>query len=604
MKKRAMGVLLLAMLAGGCADDGSMAVADGPRPDMGPDGPPPPTLSIAVEGSAIPEVDDEVEVWAVVSGPGAAVKSYQWEVTDPGGAKLSVALNEAGDRVHFTPKVAGTFFVACTVTLEGSGETLTDSASVQVQDAGKKLTYTARVIPSPVSGLPPSDVLVEVGRASQTHLGWQLSQGREVSLEVVNSADTQLPTVVRLIQPGDDPIPRELYLEQGKGKVRVNGTFHALFLPEGEVSPDLRPNNNAGSMSSSWKVQLTDGLAIAGTVKHDGVAVPGAKITIHTTSHGVVVPSTIGTTSSQGGYSVLTRAGTATVTVVPPEGSGLPVALVQDPGLAVATGAAWDFSFAPAKPVTLTGKVTTSDGATAAAGAKVVLTTTIDSTVGTLDLPKVVKHDATGLFRRVLTSGPGGELKDPQSGAIQVVVPQGQYQVEVWPGPSASTKQGYTLSLEDLGSVTSKALSLRLGSRVTLKGTVVDQDGAPVQARVVASASMGSFSTTSDDKGEFDLSLNDKSSYSLVIRSTSKLVSTYIDPELKIDGSHSLPTIKLPRAVLLAGKVTTAGNLAISGSLIRIWCSGADCRSHAIADETTVAKNGLFELRVPPTEQK
>jgi len=588
--------ILAVLLAGGCD---AMELQGTPSPDIGPT----PTLSIAVEGSAVPGVGDEVVVSAVVSGTGSTVKSFQWEVTDPDSEKVTVQSNEVGDRIHFTTEVAGTFPVACTVTLEGSGETLTDSASVQVQDGGKKLTYTARVIPSPVSGLPPSDVLLEVGRASQTHLGWQLSQGREVSLEVVNSADTQLPTVVRLVQPGDDPIPRELYLEQGKGKIWVNGMFHALFVPEGEVSPELRPNNDPGSMSSSWKVQLTDGVTIKGVVKHDSAAVVGAKVTIHTTSYGVAVPSTIGTTGSQGGYSVLTRAGPATVTVVPPDGLGLPVAVVQDPGLAVAAGADWDFSFAKAKQVTLTGKVTTSDG-TAAAGAKVVLTTTIDSTVGTLERPKAVTHSATGLFRRVLVTGTGGELKDPQSGATQVVVPQGQYQVEVWPGPSASTKQGYTLSLQDLGSVTSKALSLRLGARVTLKGTVVDQDDNPVQARVVASAPMGSFSTSSDGKGAFDLILDDKSSYSLVIRSTSKLVSTYIDPALKVDGSHSLPTIKLPRAVRLAGKVTTTGNLAISGSLIRIWCSGADCHSHAIVDETTVAKDGLFELRVPPAEQK
>ena len=590
--------ILAVLLAGGC---GAMD-AHSPFPDF--------DLSITVEGSALPDVGHEVVISAVVTGDGATVsgatvRSFQWAVTDPDGVELTVQSNEVGDRISFTPEVAGTFVVDCTVTLEGSGETLTDSASVQVQDGGRTLTYTARVIPSPASGLPPSDLLVEVGRASQTHLGWQLSQGREVSLEVVNSADGQLPTVVRLMQPGDDPIPRELYLEQGKGKVRVNGTFHALFLPQGQVSPELRANNDAGSMSSSWKVQLTDGVAITGTVKHDGATVAGAKVTIHTTSHGVVVPSTIGATGSQGGYSLLTRAGPATVTVVPPDGSGLPVAVVDDPGLAVAAGVdGWNFSFAKAKPVTVTGKVTTSDGATAAAGARVVLTTTIDSTVGTLERPTAVTHSATGLFRRVLVTGAGGELTDPQSGATQVVVPQGQYQVEVWPGPSASAKQGYTLSLQDLGSVTSKALDLRLGSRVTLKGMVVDQDDNPVQARVVASAPMGSFSTSSDDNGAFNLSLDDKSSYSLVIRSTSKLVSTYVDPELKVDGSHSLPTIKLPRAVRLAGKVTTTGDLAISGSLIRIWCSGADCRSHEIVDETTVLKDGLFELRVPPTELK
>jgi hypothetical protein len=148
------------------------------------------------------------------------------------------------------------------------------------------------------------------------------------------------------------------------------------------------------------------------------------------------------------------------------------------------------------------------------------------------------------------------------------------------------------------------SLNLKLGARVTLQGQVVDQQGNPVEARVVASANTGSFSTEADSTGKFSLYLNNKATYSLLIRSTQRSVSTYIDPKLTVDGSGQLAPIKLPPAVLLSGKITTSSNLGISGSLVRIWCSGADCPSHEIVDETTVLKDGQFELRVPPTEVK
>jgi len=481
---------------------------------------------------------------------------------------------------------------------------LTDSAAVQVEDGGKKLTYTARIIPSPTSGLPPSDVVLEVGSTSKSALGWQLNPGQEVNLQVLDGASADLPAVVRLFQPGLDPIPREIYLADGKGLVRVNGTFHALFLPTGDVAPELRPNNNASTLPTSWKVQLTQGTTITGTIRQSsGAVLAGARVTIQTESNGVTVPSTVATSDAQGLYSVRTRSGVASVTVVPPEGSGLLVALVDDPLLVVAGAASgWDFSFASANPVTVTGNVTTSDGTQPGTGAKVVLTATSATGVGTLARPKAGTLAATGLYRRVLATDTKGKIVDPKDPTGTVSVPQGQYQIEVWPGQQEQATEGYFLMVQDLAG---KPLSLKLGARVTLTGHVKDQQGAPVKAQVVASANMGSFSTTSSDTtGEFNLYLNNQASYSLVVRSTSKAVATFIEPELKVQGSVGDLQIVLPPAVQLSGKITTTGGFAISGSLIRIWCSGGDCRSHEIVDETSVNASGLFELRVPATEAK
>jgi hypothetical protein len=278
------------------------------------------------------------------------------------------------------------------------------------------------------------------------------------------------------------------------------------------------------------------------------------------------------------------------------------VAVVDAKDLALSGDASgWAFKYAAAQPVQVSGKVATSDGKTPAKGAKVVMTATLSApAVGVLTTSKT--HAASGLYSRVLSSGDKGQLLD-KSGAEQFTVPAASYQVAVWPGPGEGTKEGYFLSTWDLKG-TSASLSLALAARVTLSGSVVDQSDNPVQARVVASAQTGSFSTTSDaEQGKFSLALNNKASYSLVVRSTNRQVSTYIEPKLEIDGSKSLAVIKLPPAVVISGKVTTSGNFAVAGSLIRIWCSGADCPSHEIVDETTVLADGFYELRVPPTPQ-
>lgn len=601
----ALLVAALASVGCGMGDDVGPANDAGPT-DASPDSTSLPSLTLTVAGTALPKVGDKVEVSAVVSNIWEPVKKHDWSMTGPSDSKATFEENTVGDRISFVPDVPGTFNVSCTVTL--SDDTiLSETAAIQVQESGKLLSYTARIIPSPTSGLPPTDIPVEVGRVSRSGLSWHLDEGKMVNLEVTDSASQPLPVVVRLIQISADPAPREFHLTNGTGPVRVSGVFHTLFVPQGgDVPGQLLTNNAASTLQTSWKVAMDAGVKVSGTVKRsDGTVLQGAKVTVHTQSQGVVVPSTLAECDAAG-FVVHTRTGQASVAVLPPEGSGLPLAIVDDKGLMVSgETSGWTFSFAQAQPVSITGTVSTSTGSSPAGGARVVLMTTLPAGVGGLNLGATNTLPATGLYRRVLATTAGGEVVDPVSGDKQFVAPRGMYQVEVWPGAQEDAKiEGYFLKMVDLSAAPSVSLNLKLGARVTLKGQVVDQQGNPVEARVVASAETGSFSTEADNMGNFSMYLNNKATYSLTIRSTQRSVSTYIDPSLTVDGSTQLAPIKLPPAVLLSGKITTSSNLGISGSLVRIWCSGADCPSHAIVDETTVLKDGRFELRVPPTEDK
>ena len=597
--------LLLLLLLAACGD----MAKDGIRPDGGTSGDSSasdagaPALTLSVEGSAVPMVGEQITIHAVMSYTNSPVESYTWTLDGPSGADVTFQKSATGDSITFTPGQAGTYTIQCEVLLLG-GETFQASAYIQVESGGKKLTYTARVIPSPTSKLPPHDEVIQVGETSLTH-NITVKDGKEVLVTVEDTGGTKLPSVVRLLQVGADPLPREFYLPTGSGTVRVSDSFHALFLPEGlKVPAELRPNESAASLSSSWVVSLAPGAEVKGAVKRsDDSALAGAKVTVHTVSkEGVLVPSSVGTTDAKGAFTVHARPGSVSLTIVPPEDDGLPVAVVDAKDLALSGDASgWAFKYAAAQPVQVSGKVATSDGKTPAKGAKVVMTATLSApAVGVLTTSKT--HAASGLYSRVLSSGDKGQLLD-KSGAEQFTVPAASHQVAVWPGPGEGTKEGYFQSTWDLKGP-SASLSLALAARVTLSGSVVDQSDDPVQARVVVSAQTGSFSTTSDaEQGKFSLALNNKASYSLVVRSTNKKVSTYIEPKLEIDGSKTLATIKLPPALVISGKVTTSGNLAVAGSLIRIWCSGADCPSHEIVDETTALADGFYELRVPPTPQ-
>jgi hypothetical protein len=593
-------LLMLAMVAG-CGDMDAMSK-------------PYPYLQLVNQGSADPEIGDTLTFCAELrESYGDQVKSHQWWVTDPNNQHLETTQQGlSGNCVSFTVLVAGDHTIYCTGTLAESAKEVSGEAHVHVRDPSiKQLVYTARVLPPPASELPPKDFMVTVGAVSQEHLEFQLDPGQLVSLKVEDPAGSPRPTVVRLQRPGQDPLPRDIYLPSGSGKVKLTGSFHALFVPDSSnVAPKLEPNLSASTLGSTWKVTLDPGKLITGIVKNkDGSPLPGATVSLLTTNTqcGVEVPSTIAVTATDGSYALRTSTGPARLTVVPKEGSGLPLAVIEDPLLSVGGDTSgWDFSFSDPHPVQISGTVTQSDGKTPAVGVRVSLKADFaPQEVGTLTTKQLAQQlPAEGRYRRTLVSGTGGVLTDPLSGATQVIVPDGTYTVEVWPGEGAATTQGYSRTTVDLQGLGAKQLALMLSPRVKLSGHVVSPDNEPVRARVSATSSSGQFETTTDPStGSFALSLDDETTYSVVVRSLSSSLplSTYIDPKVVVAGDIELHTIALPEAILVAGSVTSGG-AGIPGALIRIWCSGPDCTSDEVVDEVHTRADGTFELRVPPSE--
>ena len=104
-------------------------------------------MSLSVEGSAVPEVGDEVTILAYISYTGAPVSAYGWTLVDADNTKVEFDTNTSGDRITFTPEKAGTYNVTCDATLT-SGEVLYASASIQVDSGGKKFLLDLEAVSS------------------------------------------------------------------------------------------------------------------------------------------------------------------------------------------------------------------------------------------------------------------------------------------------------------------------------------------------------------------------------------------------------------------------------------------------------------------------
>lgn len=563
-------------------------------------------VTISVNGSSVVETGDTVRLTAVVSGTSYLPASYHWYPADPDG--LPVTFNKEdtdGKSINFKVAAAGTYPVSCKVTLAGVGETLQNTIYIQVSDpSAVTRTYTARIIPPASSELPPSDQTVKVAAVDQTNLAWTVGAGTKVTLEVRDSLNKALlPSYVRLSTTGDDPVPRDIYLGKGTAQVRVSGIFHAMFIPVSVkggpvLAPLLQPYVKGDSLSSKWAVTVDPGVEITGTVKAGGSALAGARVSLLSrVAAGVDLPSTVGTVDQQGAYTVKARAGTVAVTVIPPTGSALPPALITKANLQLSGAVSgWDFSYGTVEMVKVSADALLSDGTTPAAGAQVRFTLVSGAaTVGKLQLKDGTKYSAIPLVMQTLVAD--------KAGAVQAVnLPRGKYQMELWPGDTAPTSEGYrSVQLDLTGAATTRQLSLKLSKRAKVTGKITDADGKVLQARITASGSGGSFQAVTGSDGKFSLDLDDGLDYRLVARALGSGIhaGSLVKAAIKISGDSSLGTLTLPKAVVLSGQVKTSGLAGLAGSRVRIWCSDTACPSKAVVDEATTLSDGSFELRLP-----
>ena len=602
MKYLPLKTLALMAAATGCLWLASLGCSMGDSADMEvPSG----NLSLTILSKAVAAPGDTVEVKASVSGAHYQVETYSWTVTDPnGGSIATTSMDTVKRRVTFKVTALGTHTINCRATLEASAGVLSATANLLVEDPSVlTVAYTARIIPTPSSGFPPTDKKLSVGRADQSSLQWTLDGGQPVKIQVRDKDGALQSSYVRLFRTGADPMPRDIYLPSGEGTERIGGVFHALFMPDSaKVAPHLKLYVDASTLDKTWKVSIPEAASVQGKVTLQGSgALAGASVALHTTEKGIAVPSTPAKTATDGTFSLGARTGVSTFTVVPAATSGLPVAVVQDPKLQLFGNASdWNFEYAKAaSSAKVSGTVTRSDGKTPAVGATVLLKLASTVEVGTLK-NAAGTFKASGLVRRTLVADATGALKHKDDGAELSLLP-GTYELEAWPGSKSPAGEGHAKQTLVVSAGKAASFTVKLSPRAVVKGTVLDPQKEAVRAAVTATGPTGTFTTTTDGQGTFSLTLDDKASYRLTIRALggASKVGSWIQPTFKVAGGGQLPAFTLPEAVTLSGKVTTTGNLSMAGALIRVWCSGSGCDSNAVLEETHTKGDGSFVLRLP-----
>lgn len=580
---RRFGQLLLVLVLGaplvfgGCGADN----ASGIPPDLALEAKPP-----------SPKQGDTISVTAtVVNGFGLAL-SHSWTVFDPAGE--AVALTAAhGSSITFVAQEGGAYKVTCSVEIEGSGQRQ-QTITVDVAPASATpVTYLARVVPPPESGLAPFDQPFVVSGVDKTET-WTLPTTRQVSLALSHEGQALAAFALVLLGP-DDAQPQRLYLPAGQGSVALSGAASVLLMPESDqVAPLLR---TVGQTSSALTVALTNaevGTPLLGAVDQGGVALPGAKVALHTVDavSGIDVPSTVGQTAADGSFTLLARPGRATLVVVPPAQQALPMVRVSDPQLELtAGGGSWAFSYDSSTPLQIGGTVTDADGKPLVA-ARVAFSAELDE-VGTL-LQGGKSYRAVGTYRVELSTDASGALVGP-AGPLHSL-PAGRYAIEIRP-PSGHTAS-YTRRQEQLSASTTLALTAERKARVS--GKVLDSAGEPLLARVELRAAQGTSAAVVDQAGSFELWVDRGLDYALAIRPlVAASNAPLLQSALRVDGDTTLTGLQLTRAVEVRGVLQTTSGSVLSGASIRVSCQEEACPRQGLIDETRSGAGGAFVLHVP-----
>jgi hypothetical protein len=600
----ALPLALLALLAGGCAglDAASKQAGDG---DIGPHTPPDGgQISLGCQ-PLTPSVGTKVTCTASLSG--LTAKKFSWEIQDPDDQLVAVTPvgTDTGlrSKVELTVKLAGTYQIRAAAVASDNGQ-LSGQASLPVDDPSvPQRQYRVRIIPPPGAAQSSREISITMGGADLRGQTISLDEAAKKTVTVTwggQPCDTQL----RIFSLASDPAPTDYFLKGGSDTVRVPTAFKALLVPLQPIAPSLvKRVDSAASLGSTWTEKADVGTSLAGVVRaSDGTPLQGASVSVATPTEDLLAPSTVGVTKPDGSFSVLARAGaSAVLTVAPPSASALPVAVAQ---VTLPTPGAdpWSFTFAKTSVSTFSAQLSRAGGGTPGVGALVVLSRTDQPTVGSLQIG-TKSFDAKGHFRYSLSSDASGNLHDVTTGATQLSVPAGDYEVEVWPSKGEPQEQGYRVSTETLAAgVRPTPLQLQLGRRVKLTGSVAELT-ASAQVQITASASADrSFVGSVGDQGSFTLMVDDKTSYTVAARAlgpVGKRLGAFSLTPVDVDGDHSLSAVVLPRAVIYSGSVRTSGNLVVGQAVIRVWCDDPTCPGKELVDETQSLSDGTFLVRIP-----
>lgn len=594
MRQSTVRLLALAAIAYAVAC-GSPAGSGGPSCDF--------ALSVTPEQ---PVRGDTVEVAVDVTTDGglSGIEVVDWSITY-GGAPVTFDVTGAnGDEVVFAAGQAGVYRVAVSGSVGGVSCT-GDARDLNVSEPGAVFQPMRLVIvPRSGSAVPPQTIDFQLpGGADYALSSLAIQSGAATPIHLVGPDSAPLAGAYLRAMP--DLAGPELWLERFS---REDGTvdLHLLSVPYEVLVvadadlPAVLLTGQAQADLQDTTIAVDDGVAVTGTVT-DPAGDPVAGAAVQLTVAGA--PSSIGTTGASGAFSLRARAGgPVTVTVTPPDASGLP-ALERTDGPAIAAGSAIAVRYAAGLEVrTVSPALRQTDGTTPAAGARVTFMARPISSAGTIAID-AASAGARGTLVRTAQASGSGVIPDQQ-------ITSAVYDLIVEPGPGAPAGQGVRFAPLDLSIGQDAPATLRLAAPAHLTGRVIDGDGAPVDgAHLVASplgllarATTAGDSAATGENGSFDLALAAGGRYQIRIDGPQARgrVIRLEDAPAAAGGTGSLGDTALPRTIRLTGALTTTGGAAVSSAVVQLQClsCGPDGGAATVA-EAVSDSSGAFALRAP-----
>jgi hypothetical protein len=452
-------------------------------------------------------------------------------------------------------------------------------ADVNVRQPGaNEADFRVRVIPPATASVPAQDIPIHVYGGADFGLGAKPLDEGALRQDVLSP---QVPAYIRFSATGTTSALTEAFTDMfGNYDVRLLGTaYDVVVIPTG---------GNAPQRIRSWLpgqgLSLQPGHAVTGKVKDAGGAgIANAKVSLQLDG----VPTTIGTTQSDGSFSVLgdpnaTATSNVDIEVTPPASSGLPrlVASGKFNPTAMIT-----ISYTAAVSVVSVAGVHARRGGANQPNARVTV-------FGTLAGAGLVNASAsaTGEVRLSATANASGDL--PAGTLVARGVLSGVVDAGGALGVGAFDTTGTIPAAIDTNGPVAGATTIRDVTNATLDGVAVDA----VPAGALAAAGGAVVHGTTGVSGSVTLTLASGGHYTLRVFDPKGRGAQGTPPDVV---AGSLPTVALGKAIHITGYVLD-GTSPIAGASIQILCyacTGIDA-SRPIAEIATSVSGG-FSLAVP-----
>lgn len=538
-----------------------------------------------------------------------ATLTWSWTVTyaDGNGTQIRtkpVDLDGAtpGTVVEFPVENAGLYQIAASVTGDVRCS-VTTQVLTAVASTGLSFVFRTTTAQYPVQETP-------VKPSSDPEQVLPIGQGQVVSVQPVDvSYGLLLPSYVRITSPGASfVIEGDTTRTPLAALLLPHLTYDVLIAPEGALAPLLLSLSPTGS---GWRSIVDPGIdVLALMMAPDGSPVANARMLLKRGA----VPSTVGTSDASGLLTVQARPGSLMATIVPPDGSGLPVATMNDPlDLTTAGVPTLTMRWDALSSGTLAVQVMRPDGLTPTGNAQVWLHSALPGhRAGLLSVGDVQTLEAIASVASSVVTGDDGRATFPP-------YPAGPYVMTVVPPGSAAPAAVTTLAT--IVSAGAASQTVTLSRKVTLTGTLFPlpasvgaliravDSGTPPAGSDPGTPSTGlAVSTQVASDGRFSLSVDPNRDYELILQPVANSAGSVGRAVVKVSSTavdQSLGIITLPSGQLYQGTVMLMDSTTprtVPNAFIQVYCasSAIGCVDPAVSlAEATSRGDGSFSVILP-----